>query len=307
MIEDIDKQIVRALCRNARISNIKLAQQLGVASSTIARRIETLLQENVITIRAIPNPFMIGYRTSVVIGLDIDLTQVDNICAILKENSQISLIVTTFGRYDVMLIVDYPDYELLIDFIHKELSQIAGIKAVEPFFVSEIVKRYAGMFHNHATFNTSIPIDDIDKQLIKKLGNDGRIPFSKLADELNISGATITRRVASLVNNDFIKITAIPNPAKFGYPSMAGIILHTNLTLIDRVAAKLAASQEVHTTLKCINGFQIFCIVHFPNPETLYIYLKENISRIEGINNIEICPFAEVVKLSTTSTGLDLN
>jgi Lrp/AsnC family transcriptional regulator for asnA, asnC and gidA len=304
MLDRTDLKIINLLASNARLSNARLADQLNIAASTVTRRIDSLLRDNIISIKALPNPSKIGYKASAVIGLDVDLKDVDRVCEKLAENIQLTLVVTIFGRFDVLIITDYPDFEMLNSFIKQELPQIEGITRIEPFFVSETTKRYSGMFPNKAINNTGTTIDETDRKLLGALGQNGRAAYSRLAEEFGISVATISRRVNSLIKEDLMKITVVPNPAKFGYLAIAGIVLHTDFTKVNAIAAQLAASPEVHTVMKLTNSFDIFFIVHFPTPDKLYQYLKTKIAGIDGVLNMETFVVSDIVKLSTTAIGL---
>jgi DNA-binding Lrp family transcriptional regulator len=306
MLDRTDIKIIKTLAKDARISNLSLANQLNIAPSTVTRRIDSLLRDSVISIKALPNPSKIGYKASAVIGLDCDLRKVDGLCEKLIQNNQITLIVTIFGRFDVLIIADYLDFKMLNNFIKQELSKEEGIIRIEPFFVSETTKRYSGMFPDEQNPNTNVIIDEIDRKLLGALGKNGRVAYSQLAGDLGISIATASRRVRALIKNDFMKITVVPNPAKFGYLAIAGILIHTDFTKINEIAARLAASPEVHTVMKLTNSFDIFFIVHFPTPEALYYYLKTKIANIDGVLNMETFVVSDIVKLSTTAIGLEL-
>jgi Lrp/AsnC family transcriptional regulator, regulator for asnA, asnC and gidA len=304
MVDKTDIQIVRTLAKNARLSNIRLAGQLNIAASTAARRIQSLLDDNVITIKALPNPSKMGYKASAVIGLDVDLKKVDRVCGKLKENNHLTLVVTVFGRFDVLIIADYPDFEILNNFIKQELPKVDGISKIETFFVSETTKRYSGMFPDKGITNPNLEFDEIDKKLLDALGKNGRVAYSQLAHEFGLSVATISRRVHKLAKEDLMKITVVPNPAKFGFLAIAGIVLQAEFNKVNDITTRLAESFEVHTVMKLTNSFDIFFIVHFPNPEKLYEYLKTKIANIDGILNAETFMVSDIVKLSTTAVGL---
>jgi Lrp/AsnC family transcriptional regulator, regulator for asnA, asnC and gidA len=306
MVDKTDIKIISALVQNARLSNARLASRLNIAASTAARRIDSLLRDNIVSIKALPNPSKIGYKASAVIGLDVDLKKVDGVCQKLIENSKLTLVVTIFGRFDVLIIADYPDFEILNNFIKQELTQMEGVNRIEPYFVSETTKRYSGVFRNKITTDKNIIVDEIDRQLMNALGKNGRIAYSQLADEFGISVATVSRRVCSLIKQDIMKITVVPNPSKFGYLAIAGIVLHTDYAKVDKVAAQLAMSPEVHTVMKLTNSFDIFFIVHFPTPEKLYQYLKTKIANIDGVLNVETFVVSDIVKLSTTAISLTI-
>jgi DNA-binding Lrp family transcriptional regulator len=306
MIDQTDLRIINTLAKNARLSNAGLASQLNIAASTVTRRIDALLRDNIISIKALPNPSRIGYKASAVIGLDVDLKKVDGICEKLTGNSQISLVVTTFGRFDMLIIADFSDHEMLNNFIKQELPKIDGIIRIEPFFVSETTKRYSGMFLNKRKTTANPEIDETDKKLLAALGKNGRAAYSQLSGEFGISIATISRRVRAMINADLMKITVVPNPAKFGYLAIACTFLHTDFEKANEIAANLASRAEVHTVMKLTNNYDIFFIVHFPTPEKLYQYLKTKIAEIDGITDIETFIVSDIVKLSTTAIGLTL-
>jgi Lrp/AsnC family transcriptional regulator, regulator for asnA, asnC and gidA len=205
-----------------------------------------------------------------------------------------------------LIIADYLEFELLNRFIKQELPQIEGITRIEPYFVSETSKRYSGMFRSQVTTSNETLIDEIDRKLVAALAKNGRVAYSRLAEEFGMSVATISRRVSALVKEDLIKITFVPNPAKFGYLAIAGIVLHTDFARLHDIASILAKSTEVQTVMKLANGFDIFFIVQFPNPEKLSRYLKTQIANIDGVLNAETFIVSDIVKLSTTATGLTL-
>jgi Lrp/AsnC family transcriptional regulator, regulator for asnA, asnC and gidA len=307
MVDSTDRKIIKALTRDARLSNAQLARELDIAVSTVARRIDALLRENIISIKALPNPYKMGCKASAVIGLDVDLRKVDIICSRLVENSHLSLVVTTFGRFDMLVIADYKDHSLLTHFIKQDLLSIDGVHRAEPYFVTEVSKRYSGMFSDDAASNSEIVIDDIDQRLCEELGKNGRIAYSKLADDMDISIATVSRRIASLVKQNMIKITAVPNPAKFGFLAIGCVFLHTDFTQTDSIASQLVQNPDIHLVMKITNTFDIFFITHFPSPAELYLYLKTKIATIGGVSNMETFVISEIVKLSTTATGLKVD
>ena len=94
MIDNINRQIIAALKSDGRYSYAGLAKDLGINVATVAKRIEKMIQEDVISIRAVLNPFKLGYNAHALITLDIDLTKVDQVCAQFVNNHNISLVVS---------------------------------------------------------------------------------------------------------------------------------------------------------------------------------------------------------------------
>jgi Lrp/AsnC family transcriptional regulator for asnA, asnC and gidA len=295
-INTIDQKLIIELQKNGRISYAKLARLLRINTSTIKKRVDRLLKENIITIQAAPNPFNMGHVANAFITLDVDLTKIDTVCAQVAKNFNISLVITVFGRFDVLLIADYSTWERLTDFIKLELPKIEGIHQVETFFVKEYKKRFQDMFAMEETKEILPVIDEVDINLIKELMEDGRYSCVYLADKLGISLSMVSRRVSSLVKKKIISIKALPNPSMLGYSADAFIVLKTDATKVNDICSNLSNYREVHLIATLVNGYDILLGVHFPSPETLYEFIKKKIAFTSGVLNIETFIRAEIIK-----------
>ena len=80
--------------------------------------------------------------------------------------------------------------------------------------------------------------DYTDNQIIDILEDDGRASNAKIAREVGVSEGTIRRRLRRLVEEDIIKIKAVPDLSKMGYPTTALIGLQTAPGQLDNVADK---------------------------------------------------------------------
>ena len=116
---------------------------------------------------------------------------------------------------------------------------------------------------------------------------DGRIPYSDLVKKLNISKPTISRRIASLVNNGFIKIAAIPNVNLD--VTNAFILLNADYDKIDDICKKLYNHHETHLFIRLINEYEILITLTMNSNslEELHDFIKNTIACIEGVLKIE--------------------
>jgi len=305
MIDNINRQIIAALKSDGRYSYTGLAKDLGINVATVTKRIEKMIKEDVISIRAVLNPFKLAYDAHALITLDIDLTKVDQVCAQFVNNHNISLVVSTFGRFDVILLADFPTWEMLQDYITRELPKIEGINKIDAFPIIENKKLYNPLFKYGSSINKSASIDEIDQTIIEELERNGRANYAELARKLEISLATVSRRVARLKKEDIIKISAIRNPSKLGYLANAYIVLRADLNKVNAICAELGVYPEVHLIMTLMSGFEILAGVHLQNPEMLYKFIVEKIARIDGVTNIETFICAEIRKRSYPLFELD--
>ncbi len=298
MLDEINRRIINELKRDGRSSNAVLARELGINAATVASRLEKMLREDIITVRAVLNPFKLGYNAHALITLDIDLTRIDQINAPLVSNPNISLVATTFGRYDLLLLADFATWESLQEYVTRELPKIEGIKKIDTFPVVANKKLYNPLFKHDSVPSSPASIDGTDRSIIEELEKDGRANFAELANKLGVSLTTVSRRVSRLEEEEIIKISAIRNPSKVGYLANAYIVLRADLNKIDTICAGLSAYPEVHLIMTLMSGFEILAGVHAPNPETLYKFIVAKIARTDGVSKIETFICAEIRKRS---------
>lgn len=304
MIDTIDREIITALRINGLASNIDLAKKFSVYTSTVAKRIERLLDNQIIAIQAIPNPFKLGYKANAFVTLDVDILKVKNICDTLSTFPNITTVATCFGRYDIYLMVSYPDWELLNRFVKEELPRIDGIQRVDTILISEILKRYQGIFNDKSYENIPITLSEIDRRLLEELMKDGRARYADLASKLDVSMSTVSRRIASLLKENIIRIIAIPNPSKLGFRANANILLTVEPEKSNSISRQLANFQSIYMVLNFMDGYSILAGVNFPYPEMLYEFLVEKVAKIEGVKDIETVFRAQIIK--ATYAHLDL-
>ena len=86
---------------------------------------------------------------------------------------------------------------------------------------------------------SSVKIDEIDMQIVEKLTKNGRLPFSKIAQEIGASTDTVARRYGKLRKNNFIKVSIQINPLELGYQA----ILYINIALANQSKTKEAVDK----------------------------------------------------------------
>jgi Lrp/AsnC family transcriptional regulator for asnA, asnC and gidA len=275
------------LCHDGRSSNVRLAQKLGISAVTVAKKINTMIEKGVIAIKAMPNPARMGYQAQAFIGLYVDLEKVESVCEQLTKNPHVNSIVTSFGRFNVVLIVFFHEWGMLQDFIKEELPRIEAINHIETYLIAEDRQRNDRIFLSNFTESKPTLIDEVDQKLIGELMRNGRPDYTELANRLGISTSTVSRRIASLLKESIIKILAIPNPSKLGYSANAYIFVRAELAKVPKIYDQLCGYSELHMVMRLMNDFDIMFGVYAANIDTLQELLKSKIANIDGILNIE--------------------
>jgi DNA-binding Lrp family transcriptional regulator len=304
MLDEIDRKIIIALVNNGRCSYIKLAKRLGIKPITVAKRVKKMLEDDVIAIRAVPNPVKMGFKVLAFIALDVKISSLEDVCNKLIDIPNISYVSTMFGKYDVILFAEYRDFDTLYHLVREEIPNIKGIKAIETFIISNSKQRYMGSFHPESSSDKHVVIDEIDEKLINELRIDGRAAFSVLASKLGVSTATVSRRVASLIKKNVIQIIAVANPTKLGHHVVAFLCLHIELDKVNEIFSRLSSYPRIPLVMTLMNGYNIIAVISLPNLDSLFKFITNEISPIDGVLNIETLIRAEFRK--RTYLGFDV-
>ncbi|MGD9143396.1 MAG: Lrp/AsnC ligand binding domain-containing protein, partial [Dehalococcoidia bacterium] len=266
--------------------------------------IEAMIKDDTIAIRAVPNPLKLNYRVMAVIALGVELSRLDEVCEKLVDIPNISYVSVMFGKFDVILFAEYRDFETLFKLVREQMPSIKGIREIDTFIIADCKKGYMRSFKQDSLSDKSISFDEIDEKLINELRIDGRATYISLANKLGISSATISRRISSLVKNHAIQITVVANPTKLGHHVTCFLGMQVELTKINEICAKLSTYTHIPLVITLMNGYHILAAVTHINLRALLKFITSEISRIDGILNIETLVRGEFKK--RTYLGFDL-
>ena len=144
-MDELDRKIIQILQENGRASNARIARDVGVSEGTVRRRLQSLLQEGIIKVVALPDPEVLGYNTEALVGIQVDPDKIDDVAlqlAGLKESSWVSV---TTGSFDIFSWVTLPSSEDLGNFLKSEVGTIAGVRRTETFVSLTVRKRNYGI------------------------------------------------------------------------------------------------------------------------------------------------------------------
>ena len=105
-------------------------------------------------------------------------------------------------------------------------------------------------------------LDSLDRQILKLISQDARIPFLEVARACNVSGAAIHQRVAKLTNLGIIKGSQfIIDPEKIGYETCAYMGLYLKEPeKFDQVVEELKKIPEVVECHYTTGGFDMYAV-----------------------------------------------
>src|SRR5690625_3586742 len=110
--------------------------------------------------------------------------------------------------------------------------------------------------------------DDIDKQLLEELVENGRISYVELAEKVNLSRVAVKDRIDSLMKRGIIeKFSAVINSEKIGKKVSAFFDVDVEPNRLQEVAENLADNPNVAS------------IYQMTGPSTLHMHVLVEIGR----------------------------
>ena len=139
-LDDLDISLINELQIDSNQSPGLLARKFGVYNSTIHRRINRLIDENVIQFIAVTDPTVLGYEYNVEIGLKCAPDRIREVAEAVASYDNIQYVSICAGRYDIDTIGMFRKLNDLEEFISIELGKIAGLMFTETSVNHKAVK-----------------------------------------------------------------------------------------------------------------------------------------------------------------------
>ncbi len=143
---------------------------------------------------------------------------------------------------------------------------------------------------------TMFSLDETDRKILKMLEEDGRKPFTEIAEKLRLSESTIRKRVQALQRRGVIKkFTVKVDPSKLGIKTIAIVGVDVDPTKLLEVAQKLCEFKEIKWVATSTGDHMIMTEIWTRNGRELTRLISEKIGVIEGVK--KICPAIILEKL----------
>lgn len=143
-IDNLDKNILSILSKNARIPFKDVAAECGVSRAAIHQRVQHLIAGGVITGSGFDvNPKSVGYSTCTYVGINLERGSMykDVVQQLLTIPEIVECHFTT-GSYTMLLKVYARDNEQLMDLLNNKMQMIPGVVSTETLIsLDQSIKR----------------------------------------------------------------------------------------------------------------------------------------------------------------------
>ncbi len=152
MLDQIDRKILGELQNDARISNVDLAERVGLSPSPCLRRVRALERSGVIKrYSALLDAAKVGLGVSIFVQVTLE-RQIEAALEIFEEaiGSQPEIVEAYLmtGDADYLLRIVVPDMESYEHFLKRHLTRIPGVAAIKSSFALNQIK-----------YSTALPLE----------------------------------------------------------------------------------------------------------------------------------------------------
>ena len=139
-LDKLDCRMIRLLQIDGRMSNIAIAQKLGISEYTARNRMKRLLGNKTIKIVAVANPIDLGFEIAGNLKIKIDLQKADQVLENLKKIDELIWVALTTGGTDIDVEFIARSLKEFQDLIFKKISGIDGVLSTETSLMVDLVK-----------------------------------------------------------------------------------------------------------------------------------------------------------------------
>jgi Lrp/AsnC family transcriptional regulator for asnA, asnC and gidA len=139
------------------------------------------------------------------------------------------------------------------------------------------------------------PLDDVDKRIIDRLQEDGRLPYTKLATAVGLSEAAVRQRVQRLLDSEVMQIVAVTDPLTLGFRRMAMIGVRTEGDTRS-IADVITAMPEVDYVVATSGSFDLLVEVVCEDDDHLLSLLNDKVRATPGVRSTETFMYLRLYK-----------
>ena len=309
-LDELDLSLIRELDIDARQSYLQLADKLPASRNTVRRRLQRLLDDKIVTFISLTSPPALGYKTHATMAITVRPGDADTVAGKLSAFPNISYLLTTTGRYDIITAAVFRDLEDMFNFFDTELGSVTEILSTEVMIGMNWMKFCLNPLTttNHAFPAVPRPhtLDALDIAIIRELEVDPNQANLDLAGKLNVSRPTLRKRIQSLLDDDIIRIGTFVDPTLVGFQSSAVLLIKARPGKIRTAAAKLTALEEISNLIITTGSHDMIAYANFRDSRHMSDFIGGQMGQIEGVIRVEAMIILGVRKLSFSLLTLGL-
>jgi DNA-binding Lrp family transcriptional regulator len=304
----LDRAIIARLQVDGRMPFRAIAEPLGVAESTVQRRVEQLTDEGYFKIVGMVNPLHVRKTEATLIGLSADIQDTLAIAKTIADIPETRFVALVTGTFDVVCEVTASNRARVNEIITQDFGLIPGLHTVNSSWILATYKTDFvweadvappveapslpsvgdALVSDHLAELEIFEVDELDDSIAKILQDHGRTSYVEIASQLDISVSTARRRTARLLESGYVQVVALGDPHRLGYHYVVLLWIKVELARVKSVLARLQNDPSVWYLTRVAGSADIVAGALFPDNLGLLSFLDNSLAAIEGIREVAV-------------------
>lgn len=295
-LDGADVRLLELLSTDGRLSNRALALQVGLTEATVAVRLRSLLEQQVLHVGASLDWKAAGYHWEQYLLISVHDRPVAEVGRAVAAVEGVVSVMMVLGAFDLAVRVLLPAQSHVIE-LHERVAVIPGVNRLESDVVHE-TRKWTTRFASRSAvtlLDTSVAfpapvtdLDGIDRALIDELLVDGRRSNRDIARQLEISEATVRSRLRRMEGAGLLRIRGQIDAERAGLVAAWALVrVRTVGGSTATVADQLAAMPEVLTVSLTTGRQDMILFVTTPTRSRLVQMITEEIRGLTGVRSTE--------------------
>jgi Lrp/AsnC family transcriptional regulator for asnA, asnC and gidA len=301
-IDQTDAKILKTLLREARTSFTKIAEDCGISIGAVRMRYKRLWKDGIINGEImLVNPHSLGFEHVIDLGITTTPEKEKEVTEFLESKYKHVSVAGHFGKYNVFGVAAFHNTQELTDAI-QDLESNPNVKRIETMiwadsvYMEHMEKLVFGPLGTTETPNKTLPsattreearMDQVDRQIARKLSQNARTPFRRIAQELGISTKNVIHRYKKLRGPVLTLSTITVDLRKLGYQAFAFFYAKVSRSKMPEIYSEMIKMPNLVVIIKHIGTYDMHGTVFLHSFEDLF-EATESIRRIPGMEHVEI-------------------
>lgn len=319
-MDSLDQQLVHALFVDGRAPFSRIAEVLGVADQTVARRYQRLCEAGALRVHGRLNAARLG-QVEWMVRLQCAPRASLAIAEALAKRADTHWVRLASGGTEVVCTVQAASEQARDALLLEKLPATRSVTMISAHCLLHIYRGGPSMWPGVTSALTSeqvaelehaaeresgaraesakqepVRLDEDDRILAAELARDGRATFAALASATGRHEASVRRRLARLRETGALYFDVDIDDRLLGYRSSALLWIRVEPSRLVAVGQALAGHPEVAFAAATTGPSNLLASVIAADGHALYLYLADRLGSLPGIGEIETAPIQRTVK-----------
>ena len=126
-MDQIDLDIISYLQSDGRTPFTDIAKALDVSEGTVRNRVARLIQDRVLQIVGMVDPYRLGFDAPAVISVSVQPPLLEKVAHTISKFLEVSYLIMVSGEFDLLVEVLCRDRDHLASFLNEKILRVPGV------------------------------------------------------------------------------------------------------------------------------------------------------------------------------------